>query len=259
MSTKANPSRRRSFRGIAPEARKQLRRQQLIDAGIEAFGKRGFHAVTVREICSKAQLTERYFYESFSGLDVLFTAVYSQLNTELRSATLEVLANTARQPMELAEAALQIFFEYVRNDPRRARIMLIEAVSIGHDSRRIAEEATRGFMVLIRDVVDQLMPEARKLGIDIDLLAAALVGANVHVATRWLQEQFATPLEKVMFTIASMYRTLITHMGHEAQRLLSESRPKAAAPRAQSRNRGSRATVEAVVPGRAPSPGKRKS
>jgi AcrR family transcriptional regulator len=233
--------RRRSFRGIAPEARKQLRRGQLIEAGIEAFGHRGFHAVTVREICAGAQLTERYFYESFSGLDALFNSVYRQLNEELRRATIEVLANQTRQPMELAEAALGVFFEYVRRDPRRARIMLIEAVSMGHDSRRIAEEATRGFMILIRDFADQLMPQSRSFGIDVDLLAAGLVGANIHVATRWLREQFSTPLEQVLFTITTMYRTLILHMGDEAQRLTGElkanrkSRPKLK-PKAQARS-----------------------
>lgn len=218
-----NSSQRRSFRGIAPEVRKQLRRGQLIEAGIEAFGQRGFHAVTVREICVGAHLTERYFYESFSGLDALFNSVYRRLNDELRSATVEVLANQTRQPMELAAAALGVFFDYVRRDPRRARIMLIEAVSMGHDSRRIAEEATRGFMILIRDFADQLMPESRTFGIDVDLLAAGLVGANIHVATRWLQEQFSTPLEQVLFTITTMYRTLILHMGDEAQRLTRES------------------------------------
>ncbi|MDB5985921.1 MAG: hypothetical protein JWR16_974 [Nevskia sp.] len=228
--TGPTPPRRRSFRGVAPEARKQLRRQQLIDAAIEAFGERGFHGVTVREICAGAQLTERYFYESFRGLDALFIAVYSQLNGELRDATLQALANTEKQPLGLAEAGLRVFFEYVRNDPRRARIMLIEAVSIGHDSRRIAEEATRNFMNLTRDVVDRLIPQARKLGIDVDLLSAALVGANIHAATRWLQEGFSTPLETVMFTIGSMYRTLINHMGGEAQRSLIASKVKTAAP-----------------------------
>lgn len=233
MSAKTIPAvpRRRSFRGIAPEARRQLRRQQLIEAGIEAFGKRGFHAVTVREICVGAQLTERYFYESFGGLDALFIAIYSQLNTELRSATLQALDSTAKQPLQLAEAGLRVFFEYVRKDARRARIMLIEAVSIGHDSRRIADEATRSFMILTRDIVDRLIPQARKLGIDVDVLSAALVGANIHAATRWLQEQFATPVEQVLFTIVTMYRTLIAHMGDEAQAART-TRQKKTMPRA---------------------------
>ena len=55
-------SNRRTFKGQSQEERKAERRRRLIEAGINAFGERGYHAVTVRELCAEAQLTERYFY-----------------------------------------------------------------------------------------------------------------------------------------------------------------------------------------------------
>lgn len=41
--------------------RQQARREKLIEAGIEAYGRHGFFSVTVKDICNEAKLTERYF------------------------------------------------------------------------------------------------------------------------------------------------------------------------------------------------------
>src|ERR1700742_1768346 len=67
---------KRKFRGVAPEDRKAERHLRLLEAGIEAYGTRGFHAVGVRDVCGLAKLTERYFYESFENREALFLAVY---------------------------------------------------------------------------------------------------------------------------------------------------------------------------------------
>ena len=54
----------RQFKGLSLTERKQARREKLIEAGIQAYGTHGFFAVTVKDICTEAKLTERYFYES---------------------------------------------------------------------------------------------------------------------------------------------------------------------------------------------------
>src|SRR5690606_9237384 len=66
----------RRFRGVAADERRRQRRQQLLDAGLKCFGTVGFRAAGVRDICAEAQLTERYFYESFKNREALFLAVY---------------------------------------------------------------------------------------------------------------------------------------------------------------------------------------
>lgn len=229
----------RNFRGLAPEARRGKRRAQLVEAAIEAFGQRGFHAVTVREICVGARLTERYFYESFSGLDALFAATLQHLNAELHAATLRVIAAPQADPAALAEAALRVFLDYVRDDPRRARIMLVDAVSIGHDTRRIAEAATRGYVNLMSGFIRALMPQAAALGLDPELIATGLVGANIHVATRWLHERCATPLEEVLSNLMAIYHALIAQVG----RASATAKRRRGTHIGKDRNRAARAAV----------------
>jgi AcrR family transcriptional regulator len=199
---------RRSFRGVAPEERQLQRRGQLINAGIVAFGEHGYHAVTVREICAGAKLTERYFYESFSGLEDLFVSVYRTINEALMQATLIALESSPADAEVLAERSLRVFLKFVRDDPQRARIFLIDAISISHDVQRVSATVAGNYAGLIRQFIAQLFPDASRSGLDINLIATGLIGANVHIATHWLREDFRTPLNRVLANMLSFYRVL---------------------------------------------------
>ncbi len=193
------------------------RRALLLEAALEAFGTRGFHAVTVREICAGAGLTERYFYESFKSLEALFSALYLQLNDQLKRATLAALiaANASSSAWDsssridvLAGAALRVLLEFIRDDPRRARVMLIDAISISHDVQQISGQITREYMELTRRFIDQLFPNAASRGVDLDLIASGLLGSNIHIATHWVREGLKTPFDVVLRNCLAIYQAL---------------------------------------------------
>ncbi len=193
------------------------RRALLLVAALEAFGTRGYHAVTVREICAGAGLTERYFYESFKSLEALFSALYLQLNGQLKQATLAALiaanANSSASDSSgridvLAGAALRVLLEFIRDDPRRARVMLIDAISISHDVQQISGQITREYMELTRRFIDQLFPDAASRGVDLDLIASGLLGSNIHIATHWVREGLKTPFDVVLRNCLAIYQAL---------------------------------------------------
>ncbi|MEG0828904.1 MAG: TetR/AcrR family transcriptional regulator, partial [Acinetobacter sp.] len=78
-NNKSVKTKERQFKGLSLTERKQARREKLIQAGIEAYGRQGFFAVTVKDICNEAKLTERYFYESFKKSDELFQTIFLTL------------------------------------------------------------------------------------------------------------------------------------------------------------------------------------
>lgn len=206
-----------SMKGLSMEARVAERRRRLLEAALDAFGTRGYRAVTVREICTGAKLTERYFYESFAGLEALFSALYLSLNTQLRTATLTALmraqAATAKagdttRIGALSEAGLRVFLEFIRDDPRRARVMLIDAISISHDVGLMADQITREYAELTRSFIAQLFPGAAERGIDVDIIATGLLGANIHIATRWVREGLTTPFDDVLRNNLAIYQAL---------------------------------------------------
>lgn len=206
------PRAQRTFKGVPAEVRRRERRERLIAAGVSLFGTRGYHDTGVREICAEARLTERYFYESFENREGLFAAVYASLNGELRRLTLAALARAPREPEALAEAALRVFLRYMKEDPRRARILLIDALTIGQDLTRLQRSTALEFVDLLRGFVDALFPDARTHGIDPDLLSHALIGANIAVATHWAATGFRAPLARVLSNSLVLYRALIAYV-----------------------------------------------
>ncbi|RZK99325.1 MAG: TetR/AcrR family transcriptional regulator, partial [Rubrivivax sp.] len=64
----------RRYGGVDPEERQRQRKARLIEAALAVFGANGYHPSTVRDVCKEAQLTSRYFYESFDGMEALFKA-----------------------------------------------------------------------------------------------------------------------------------------------------------------------------------------
>ncbi len=219
------PAPGRRYGGIDKDERQRQRRQRLIEAGLAVFGQKGFHATTVRNVCHHAELTSRYFYESFESMEALFEGVYTHVNAELMRRTLAALQSAPMVPEKLAEDALRAFLTFIQEDPHRARVVLIDALTVGAGASRISNESNKDFARLIASFIEMLYPTlAKDTGINPVLIANGLVGANVRIATVWVEEKCATPLEDVLRNLFSFFLAIIHY---------SEQQLKAAAERAK--------------------------
>lgn len=187
----------RSYRGEAPEVRQQQRRERLIEAALDAFAEHGYTATTMRDICAGARLTERYFYESFKNTDEMFNAVFKHLVLQLRSELFNALSKAPMTIDGLAEAGLRAFFEFIKADPRRARILLVDAVRNNLSSRRMAEEAMAEYVTMLQGLAAQLYTELPS-NVDPRLVTLGMVGMCIHLAMGWVRSDFKEPLEQVL-------------------------------------------------------------
>src|ERR1700730_14935758 len=108
--------RRGCWTGVPLESRLALRRDNLITAGVQLLGSDSGPALTVRAVCRKAALTERYFYESFTDRDEFVRAVYD----DVCRRAMETLTS-AETPRE----AVEQFVELMVDDPVRGRVLLL--------------------------------------------------------------------------------------------------------------------------------------
>lgn len=206
---------RRRYGGVLPEERQRQRRIKLIEGATEVFGTKGFHASTVREVCVAAHLTERYFYESFKTLSELFIAVYVEMRQELMNRTLKVFDGEEQRPVALVESSLRVFLEFIREDPRRGQVMLVDALGINNEVTRISGSTARDYGALVRNrLLGMISPEAAEQ-IDLGLLSDGMVGLNILLAARWMQDGFKTPLDKVLRTNTLPYLGLLKLLGGE--------------------------------------------
>ena len=209
MTTMSPAPARRPFRGLQPEERQQRRREQLIEAGLEVFGARGFHGVRVRDICVQARLTERYFYESFENREALFLAVYDHAVARIREAIVAAIAASPRDVVPTARGALRAFLETLQGEPRLARILLIDVLTVGKDVANQSRLATQSFADLVRDLVHHLYPDIDALGLEPQLIANGLVGSAVYQAMQWAFNGFKQPLETVLDHCVLFYEALV--------------------------------------------------
>jgi AcrR family transcriptional regulator len=201
----------RRYGGIDSEERQRQRKAKLIEAGLAVFGEKGFHQATVRDVCKQAGLTSRYFYESFDGMPALFKAVYLSVSRELMQATIMALASCQPDPEKLAEAALRTFLVFVREDLPRARVTLIDVLSIDESMSTLADKATSDFAQLIESLMHQMFPKLGASDHDFRMLAIGLVGANTRIATQWVRERCKAPLEDILRSSLTIFQACIAY------------------------------------------------
>lgn len=231
----------RRYGGVDASERRQERQRKLIDAGLEIFGTRGFHLSTVRDVCAQAGLTERYFYESFKTLGELFDAVYASLRTMVQQKVMSsVIAQGLAQPAPLAmgESSLRAWYAFLHEDVRRARIMLVEAVSVSESGMRGAEATINEFKGMVRTFMLMLYPDLNEHGVDMDVIVAGLVGATIYIAKTWTQSGFNHSIDEILRHNMMLFEGLdLLHKQRQAERAAALAARKTAVPRTPKKGR----------------------
>jgi len=188
---------KRRYRGSAVEERRAQRRQQLINAAIEVYGRNGYRHSGVKQVCDAAGLTQRYFYESFSHSDELLIACYEQAAEKLREENAAVAQAAGPSPAARSKAMLLAYFQSLKEHPLIARLLLIEIRGISPAVDRAIEKALQATS---NDMARLLArPGQVAEGID-DLLLAGILGGVIHIALHWMATGYQAPVEEVAAT-----------------------------------------------------------
>jgi len=186
----AGPPRRR-YGGVSAEARQSQRLERLLEAALDVFGTEGYTRATIR-------LTERYFYEHFASLDDAFMALHQQLSEALMAQVAQAYADhLAETPDVRVRASLRAFLQFIHSDPRRARILLMDAVFTGRTDVLDKTTAVQRLLGLMSQRIEMNHPGALA-HMDIDMVAGGIVGIVIHTTTIWAAKGFAMPMESVL-------------------------------------------------------------
>ena len=118
----------RSYGGKTSGERVAERRAQLVDATIAVLSASGEAHTTMTAICAAAGRTERYFYESFAGLDDAKLAALDSVCQEILAlATAKVQETADESPEARVHAVMEAFVRWVEDVPDKARVAVIQA------------------------------------------------------------------------------------------------------------------------------------
>ena len=199
----------RTYRGKAAGDRNALRRARFFEAGLELFGTNGFTSITVKALCTEARLTERYFYESFDNREQLFMEVAARCVAGLMARLTAVHGKVGAEIDLLPRAMLEAFFRWFEEDPRRARIQLVEPLVMGPRFHSLYRDVTAMFVDMLRTTsLRRYEATLRARQLDPDILATALVGAAVEIVKEWMLGGFKKPLDDLVRTMAFLVDAL---------------------------------------------------
>jgi AcrR family transcriptional regulator len=205
MSQDTSPETGRTYGGMSAEARARSRRQRLIEAAQAVIAEHGVAALTVEQVCQKAELTKRYFYADFSGKDDLLDVCAEQLFSRLWEAMDGALA-TASGPKR-ARAAIEAIVHTLASEQASARLYS-ECAAFP----RLRERQQRA----IRDFSDRLAADVMPFtgnpptGIRRDLAARIITAGSTQLIVDWLQGTVETDEETIISTIAAATRGAAT-------------------------------------------------
>lgn len=200
----------RQFKGLSLSERKQARREKLIEAGIEAYGTHGFFSVTVKDICLEAKLTERYFYESFKKSEQLFQTIFLKLIDELQQNVMQAIMQASTDSKKMIEAGLTALLLTLKNNPRMARIIYIDAMLVQelHNQATIHETMMR-FDRMIHAFVMLMMPNINRSEREISMVATGLNGYVTQIAIRWVMSGYKQPIDEVLSSCSVVFLALL--------------------------------------------------
>jgi len=142
------PARRERTERVRMSGRE--RREQLIDVGRKLFASKGFEAVTIEEIASKAGVSKPVVYEHFGSKDGLYAVIVDREMNALLGMVSDGLVGTLGGARELLEQAGRALFDYIETHNEGFRILVRDSP---------VAQNTGNFASLLRDVASQV--EAR--------------------------------------------------------------------------------------------------
>ena len=202
----------RQFKGLDLEERQRIRREKLIEAGLQTYGTQGFFSVTIKDICKEAKLTERYFYESFKRSEELFTAVYLQLVNELQKNVVNAVHKALPDREKMIEAGLSMILRTLHDDPRIARILFIDAVLVHELHGQTINESMSLFDRTIVGFIQLIFPDKELSSAQTVLVATGLNGYVVQIAMRWVMGGFKYPMDQVLDACKVGYMGILKHL-----------------------------------------------
>ena len=163
----------RLYGGLSAEERRAERRARLIEAGVKVYGEVGYRNATVKAVCAAAELTERYFYESFANSEALLVAAYIHVTDKLH-AEMAAAGAAARNGARTADV-LTLYFTRLKQNPQPSRVFLLEmnGISDAVDAVRM-DSLKRMSAVLLpgragADAADAVAVRSRARGVSVRL------------------------------------------------------------------------------------------
>jgi AcrR family transcriptional regulator len=174
--------------------RRAERRERLIAAAVDVYGEVGYRNATVRAICQRARLTERYFYEAFGSNEALLVEAAAML-ADRTLARMTALRDTTAGGIDAV--TMRVLTDYYRiqlREASKARVFTLEFRGICAAADAEFERILDAFSALLVSIRD---PRGVGPAANDRLLRRGIVGGILQITLAWIESGYREPPETV--------------------------------------------------------------
>jgi AcrR family transcriptional regulator len=176
------------------------RRRQLLDAAMEVFVARGYHAAAMDEIAERAGVSKPVLYQHFPGKQELYLALLDESVERLIEAVVAALRSTTDNRQRV-NATFAAYFGYVAEHSGTFKLVFESDFTNEPAVRARIDAADK----LCADMISQVIREDAGLADDeAHLLSIGLLGMAQVSARYWLSTLGSIPREAAEQLVARL-------------------------------------------------------
>ncbi len=170
-------------------SKKNLRKQQIIQAAIEVFSKNNFQNSSISEIAQKANVAEGTIYQYFKNKEDLFFSIPAQKTKEF-CRELDLHLQGIHEAFNKIRKLIWYYLYFFKMNQDYARTLMLEM----RVSKSFTASKTYSSLKEFTGKILEILKEGQEEGsirkdVSIYLLRELILGALEHKVTRWLLKE----------------------------------------------------------------------
>lgn len=183
-------------------------RARILEAALDVFARKGYHRAIVDDIVRASGTSKGAVYHHFPNKEAVFLALVDDFAARLATAVAQTVASR-QGALPKVEGALTAALATFADNERLARLILLEAVSLGPRYQAKRAEVADRFAALIQGYLDEATADGSIAPLDTRVATLAWLGAIHEIVTQWLHGT-VTDLHA---TIPALTRILLQSIG----------------------------------------------
>jgi TetR/AcrR family transcriptional regulator, fatty acid metabolism regulator protein len=169
--------------------KKDLRRQQIIQAASDVFGNSNFQNASIAEIAQKANVAEGTLYQYFKNKEDLFFSIPAQ-KTEEFCDEFNLHLQGIHDAFSKVRKLVWYYLYFFKKNPAYARSLMLEM----RVSKGFIKSETYGRIKAFTDKVLEIIQEGQEEGrirkdVGVYAIRELILGVLEHRVTRWLLKE----------------------------------------------------------------------
>jgi len=182
-------------------------RDRILQAALEVFAEKGYHRALVDDIVRASRTSKGAVYHHFPNKEALFLALVDEFAQRLAVTVAAAIAGRQGALAKVEGALMAALDTFARNE-RLARLILLEAVSLGAVYQAKRAEVHDRFAGLIRGYLDQAVQEGIIAPLDTRVATLAWLGAVNEIVIQSLQAGAPRLAEAIPALTALLLRSI---------------------------------------------------